>query len=225
MTMNGIQVRPANRGKILLVDDEKMIREYLETILHDAGYTTMQVANGSEALGVAGVFEPDVILLDYMMPEMNGLDVLKFIKSHHMNIPCIIITGKGSEELAVTMLKEGAFDYLTKPFHGDDLLEVVNKAILLGKVNPETYHFSRQELVFLRQENQFLKDQLRFMRKMLTMDREGDAVLDGLSQKLLEIELEDEPRERTLDRELKIHERSSRAGDVDTGPDDEQQPA
>lgn len=215
--MNNLKIEAVNRGKVLLIDDERMIREYLETILHDAGYSTVQVSSGSEALEMVSLFEPDVVLLDYMMPEMNGLDVMRFIKSNHMNIPCIIITGKGNEELAVTMLKEGAFDYLTKPFHGDDLLEIIGKAILLGKMNSETYHFSRQELVFLRQENRFLKDQLKFMRKMLTIDREGDAALDGLNQKMLEIEIEKLPHERTMDRELKILEQNTGTDEANLG--------
>jgi DNA-binding response OmpR family regulator len=175
--------------KILLVDDEKMIRDLLETILVDAGYDVRQASTGIEALELLDSFLPNVILLDYMMPELSGLEVLQRIQLRGLRIPCIIITGKGSEEIAVTLLKEGAFDYLTKPFRTDELLKVVANAIEIGRINPDNFQYTRQELLFLRKENAFLKQQLVFMDRVLQVAKDGDAALEGLNKRLSQMQI------------------------------------
>lgn len=178
--------------QILIVDDEEFILDYIEEIFSDSVFVTRRAHNGKEAIDLlASSYKPDLIILDYMMPEMNGIDVLRYLDKEGILIPCIVVTGKGSEEVAVTMLKEGAFDYLTKPFKEEELLNTVNKAIELNFMTSDNYSNAKHELLWLRQENNFLKEQVSFMRKFLQMDNEGDITIDTISKKLIEMDVKD----------------------------------
>lgn len=202
-----------NSHKILIVDDEENIRDYIETVLQCAHYQTEQAGDGVEALEKIHTFKPDIVVLDYMMPRMTGLEVLRQLASLKLMIPCIIVTGRGSEEIAVTMLKEGAFDYITKPFYEEELLNTVANAIdFAGDLETDGQIIS--ELHYLKKENKFLKDQVNFMRKVLKMNQEGDTVLDRLGREILDIDItkfENDPdllREtlRKLREEAKLNE-------------------
>ncbi|MFC1854200.1 response regulator [candidate division CSSED10-310 bacterium] len=184
--------------RILIVDDEVNIRELIITILSDYNYIMEQAPDGKEAVKKVLSFQPDLIILDYMMPDMTGREVLhhKTVKSRE--IPCIILTGKGSEEIAVTMLREGAFDYLTKPFLAQELIQAVENAIELRFITSDKNIYVHNEFLWLKRENNFLKEQLHFMRKVLLMDREGDLVLDNLSKELIDIDVSQLPKDEKL---------------------------
>lgn len=121
--------------KILIIDDEKHIVELVTVLLEDnEDYQILKAYDGEEGLLVVERDRPDLVLLDYMMPRMNGLEVLKEIKKHWPATYVIIMTGKGSEKVAVTLMKAGASDYISKPFRADELEEIVETGVNMRKI-------------------------------------------------------------------------------------------
>ncbi len=108
-------------NKILIVDDEPFDLDLSEQELTDQDYTIERANNGSEALKKAESFRPELILLDYMMPDMNGLEVLKELRRKENHVPVVIVTAHGTIERAVQAIKEGAYDFVTKPFEPDHI--------------------------------------------------------------------------------------------------------
>ena len=110
------------RAKILIAEDEKTQRDLLEGFLKKEGFSVEAVANGREALQrlQGGFF--DIVALDYKMPELDGLQTLKEIRKLDPDLPVIMMTAYGTIETAVTSMKEGALDYLTKPIDLEELL-------------------------------------------------------------------------------------------------------
>jgi two-component system phosphate regulon response regulator PhoB len=111
-------------AKILIVEDEQAISVLLKYNLEKAGYETICVAQGNKVLSAIDKNLPSLILLDWMLPEMSGLELCKIIRSNPdlKNIPIIMLTAKGQEEDKVIGLSAGADDYVTKPFSVPELL-------------------------------------------------------------------------------------------------------
>jgi DNA-binding NtrC family response regulator len=116
-------------ASILVVDDEEIMREVLETLLVREGYTVRLASNGTEGLDLARSLPFDAIILDVMMPGMDGLQVLDELRKHDDELPVIMITAFASMENAISAMKRGAFDYITKPFKNDEVLVVLRNAI------------------------------------------------------------------------------------------------
>ena len=134
------------KGIIHIIDDEPIIHEVLGELLKSEGYTIELSSNGEEALKKQPDFEFDLILLDLLMPGMDGITVLKKLKEIDPSAVIIIITAYASVESAIEAMKTGAFDYIQKPFKHDELLLVIQRAIHLKK---------------LQEENIRLKDELK----------------------------------------------------------------
>ena len=111
----------SKKYKLLVVDDEVRILNFLGSHLRTLGYEVVTASNGFEALEKFHASHPDLILLDVLMPEMNGLDVLKEIRGFSM-VPVIFLSAKGSEDDKITGLDFGADDYIPKPFNPDELV-------------------------------------------------------------------------------------------------------
>jgi two-component system response regulator AtoC len=112
---------------VLIVDDEELIRYGLREWLQEEGYTVMEAEDGNTALEMAGQ-EPDIILLDYKLPDMDGLTVLKELTSRPGNPVIIMMTGYGTIELAVEAMRSGAYHFLTKPWKQEDLASRLHAA-------------------------------------------------------------------------------------------------
>jgi two-component system, NtrC family, response regulator AtoC len=123
--------------KILLVDDDPLNLDLLEQELTDLGYATEKVRSGPEALNQIDSSGPDLVLLDYQMPEMTGIEVLRKIRSDGKDLPVVMITAYGTIERAVEAMKEGADDFITKPFNSDHLALVVKKALARVRLKAE----------------------------------------------------------------------------------------
>ena len=108
--------------KLLLVEDEKQLSEALQQILIKNKYTVDAVYNGDEGLDYALSDVYDVIILDIMLPKLNGIEILKMIRKRKISTPVILLTAKGSVEDRILGLDSGADDYLPKPFSPDELL-------------------------------------------------------------------------------------------------------
>jgi two-component system phosphate regulon sensor histidine kinase PhoR len=117
------------KPKILVVDDEKVIREGCREVLTLEGYEVVLAENGEQGLKMIEEVHFDVALLDLMMPGISGFDVLSHIKALHPDTSIIVITGYATLEHSIEAMKNGAFDFIPKPFSPDQLRVVVSKAI------------------------------------------------------------------------------------------------
>ncbi|MFZ0035196.1 MAG: response regulator transcription factor [Sedimentisphaerales bacterium] len=120
-----------SRGKILIVEDDRDIVEMVEYNLKQEGYETIHAFNGEKGIELAGKEKPDLIILDLMLPAIDGFEVCKALKQQHStaHIPIIILSAKSRETDKVVGLELGADDYVTKPFSPRELLARV-KAVL-----------------------------------------------------------------------------------------------
>ncbi|SMD08822.1 two component, sigma54 specific, transcriptional regulator, Fis family [Desulfocicer vacuolatum DSM 3385] len=134
-----------NDAKILVVDDEPAIVSGCEMILSEQGYHVETCLSGREGLKKLQTVPFDLVLLDIKFPNINGIDILKILKQKNIQVTAVIMTGKGTIENAVEAMKSGAFDFITKPFGEEQLLEVITKAL---------------ESLTLIKENENLKKQL-----------------------------------------------------------------
>jgi two-component system, sensor histidine kinase and response regulator len=130
---------------ILVIDDEMGIREGCKRALSPQGYTVLTAADGDEGLQIVQSNDIDLALIDIMMPGISGIDLITRIHEYDPEIICIIITGYATVELAVTAIKRGAYDFLTKPFTMDDLLLIVNRGIERRHLTLETKRLQKIE--------------------------------------------------------------------------------
>jgi class 3 adenylate cyclase len=131
--------------RILIVDDEPFNLDLLEQELADYDYVIERASDGVEALEKTQTFAPDVILLDYMMPRMNGLEVVKRLRAtpEHQGIPVILLTAKATQEDKVAGLDAGADDYVTKPFDSFELLARVRAMMRLKEMHDTLAEWNR----------------------------------------------------------------------------------
>jgi DNA-binding NtrC family response regulator len=118
-----------NTGSILVIDDEEIMREILDALLARDGYRVRLASNGEEGLELARATLFDAVVVDVMMPGMNGLAVLDELRKIDEDLPVIMVTAFASVETAISAMKAGAFDYITKPFKNDEVLVVVRNAV------------------------------------------------------------------------------------------------
>ena len=123
--------------KVLIVDDEPNIRDLLSTSLRFAGFSVHAVGNGADAVNAAEKGAPDIILLDVMLPDMNGFSVTKKLRSMGINAPVLFLTARDETADKVTGLTVGGDDYMTKPFSLDEIVARIN-AILRRTKQVET---------------------------------------------------------------------------------------
>src|SRR5690349_5473383 len=116
-------------GSILVVDDEEIMREILEKLLTREGYHVRVASSGEEGLELAKSFPFDAVIVDVMMPGMDGLTALEELKKVDDELPVLMVTAFASVETAISAMKRGAFDYITKPFKNDEVLVVVRNAV------------------------------------------------------------------------------------------------
>jgi two-component system sensor histidine kinase/response regulator len=126
------------RPTLLVIDDEEAIRDSCHQVLTKAGYECHTAVDGIDGLHLTHQVNPDVVLLDLMMPGIDGLGVLEQVLRTHPNIVCIVITRYATIESAVEAMKHGAFDFLPKPFTPDELRLIVNRGLEQRKLLEET---------------------------------------------------------------------------------------
>jgi DNA-binding response OmpR family regulator len=125
-------------AKILVVDDEESVRQLFQIVLKHEGYEVLLAANGAEALIAAHNEQPDIIILDWMMPMLDGLAVLQQLRKDEVtaHIPIVMLTAKQSENDMSAALVSGADVYLTKPFEPQDVLAVLARLLPPEKAPP-----------------------------------------------------------------------------------------
>jgi len=120
--------------KILIIDDEQMILELTSMVLDSRGFEVQTVDNATDGYEIIERERPSLVLLDYMMPRVNGLDALKEIRARFPDTYVIMFTGKGSEEVAVELMKAGASDYILKPFSNAKLVERIENVLRVRSI-------------------------------------------------------------------------------------------
>lgn len=134
---------------ILIVDDERDIRELISDILEDEGYATRLAENSNEAMSAINAEPPALLILDIWLKDsrMDGIDILKAVKRDNPDVPVVIISGHGNVEIAVAAIKQGAYDFIEKPFNIDQLLVVIRRAMEASRLRRENQSLRRQDVV------------------------------------------------------------------------------
>ena len=133
-------------NKILVVDDEKGVCHSFKKILGRQGYDVVTANDGLEGIEMAGREHPDLIVMDVSMPRMDGLETLQRLKSLYPDITIIMMTAHSTSDRAITAMKLGAYDYLTKPFDNVRMIQLVEKAIMDRNIStPVTFDESEDE--------------------------------------------------------------------------------
>ena len=132
------------RDKILIADDESDIALILKLQLEDAGYRTVRARDGAEALEILAKEQFELLLLDIKMPKVDGMQVLRHVRSSYPATVVVMMTAHGNEEIAVQAMKDGALDYIAKPFSNDDMIKRVERAINYNRTLQENQNLQRQ---------------------------------------------------------------------------------
>ncbi|MDR9483718.1 MULTISPECIES: sigma-54-dependent transcriptional regulator [Sediminimonas] len=132
---------------ILIVDDERDIRELISDILEDEGYATRLAGNSDDAMAAINAEQPALIVLDIWLKDsrMDGIDILKTVKRDNPDVPVVIISGHGNIEIAVAAIKQGAYDFIEKPFNIDQLLVVIRRAMETSRLRRENQKLRRRD--------------------------------------------------------------------------------
>jgi two-component system phosphate regulon sensor histidine kinase PhoR len=175
-----IEAKPTSR-RVLIVDDEEVVRNGCQRSLETVGYRIDTAASGQE--GVAHLEDEtyDVVLLDLVMPDMDGMQVLEWIREHRPEIPVIVITGFATVAKAVGAMRAGAFDFIGKPFTPDYLRIVVNRAFERRQLVAEAQKLREEkalDLYTIVQEQSRLRTVFNCMGgAVLVTNRNGEVVL------------------------------------------------
>ena len=159
--------------RILIVDDESDIALILRLHLEDAGYATNRARDGMEALELLAADSYSLMLLDIRMPRMDGMEVLRHARERYPSLPIIMMTAHGSEPIAVEAMKQGAADYITKPFNTEELLKSVQQVLKLARAQQDNLLLQQQ----VEEERQKTEAILQGMADLLVaVDREGRVI-------------------------------------------------
>ena len=132
---------------ILITDDERDIRELIGDILKDDGFAVRLASNSDECMAAIEDEKPALMILDIWLKDsnMDGIDILKAVKRDHPDIPIVIISGHGNIEIAVAAIKQGAYDFIEKPFNIDQLMVVITRAMEASRLRRENIALKRQD--------------------------------------------------------------------------------
>ena len=135
-------------SSILIVDDERDIRELIGDILRDEGHTVRLAGNSDSCMAEINAEAPSLMILDIWLKDsrMDGIDILKTVKRSNPDVPVVIISGHGNIEIAVAAIKQGAYDFIEKPFNIDQLMVVVSRAMETSRLRRENSDLRRRDV-------------------------------------------------------------------------------
>ena len=133
---------------ILIVDDERDIRELIGDILRDEGFSVRLAANADECMAAINAEAPSLMILDIWLKDsrMDGIDILKTVKRDNPDVPVVIISGHGNIDIAVAAIRQGAYDFIEKPFNIDQLMVVVSRAMETSRLRRENSELRRRDV-------------------------------------------------------------------------------
>lgn len=172
--------------RILLVEDEKSLREGLQLNLELEGYEVVSTGNGRQALELFAAQHFDLLLLDVMLPEVDGFSIAEQVRLTNTEVPILMLTAKDLAQDRIMGLKRGADDYLTKPFHLEELLLRISKLLKRSQraqgETPDTYSFGDNTVNFATFEATNWRGERLILTKMeaqllkLFVERKGEVV-------------------------------------------------
>ncbi len=152
------------KRKVIIADDNRYVNDAVRDVFVEHNFTVVQTFDGIQTIESFAKTKPDIVFLDYRMPAKDGLDVLREIKSRDPDVPVVVITGEGSEDVAVKAMKAGADDYITKPFAVSTVIGLAEKLI--------KEHDLRLENIRLKEKVDAYKDYLAAITETI-----GEAVI------------------------------------------------
>ncbi|MDX2494780.1 MAG: response regulator [Desulfuromusa sp.] len=166
--------------KILIVDDEEVIVELSGLLLKKRGFIVLSAHNGEQCLQMVAEHQPALVLLDYMMPVMSGLDALKQIRSQYPDTYVVMFTGKGNEEVAVELMRAGAADYLRKPFATGSLHKRIDAVLSIRQVEIENRELLKERESLQHEIEQWnSKLEQRVREKSLELERAHKEIVQS----------------------------------------------
>jgi GAF domain-containing protein/DNA-binding NarL/FixJ family response regulator len=160
--------------KILIIDDSTKIRSFLSEMLRPLGYVVSTASDGKRGLDKALAERPDLILLDFNLPRLSGIEVLEALQKENYEVPVILMTAHGSESVAVQAFRLGVRDYLVKPFETEQILEVIEKALIESRLHRERDQLMRR----LEQINQQLERRVKELNILYSVGKSVTSLLD-----------------------------------------------
>ena len=128
---------PDDAGALLVVDDEEFLRDAVATLLSSLGFTVASAGTGTEALRLARTRPFDLLVLDVMLPDLDGFEIVQRLRGDRNHVPVIFLTAKDTREDKVAGLSMGGDDYITKPFHLDELIARVRTVLRRTRPVPD----------------------------------------------------------------------------------------
>lgn len=175
---------------ILIIDDSREIVKHLtEHVLVAHGYKVQHAYNGQSGLDLIQTLNPDLVMLDYNLPEMTGVDVLRVLAREGNNVPVILMSGYGSELSAIEAFRLGAKDYLIKPFTSEEVLETIDNALLAQR---------------LLHDKTKLADQLRHTKAALNRQSQEMETLLKIGTMVMSLAPVDRVLQQTLDAAIEL---------------------
>ncbi len=161
---------------ILIVEDEDKLRRILKIILMQQNYKILEAANGLEAIEKLKEYDVDLLISDIKMPEMDGFELLNYIKENNIPVPVIFITAFATIESAVEAMRRGVIDYIQKPFEEEKILITVEKALGISKILKEKDELKKEleklklpvELIF---ESEKMRNVLLILKRAISLNR------------------------------------------------------
>jgi response regulator RpfG family c-di-GMP phosphodiesterase len=165
-----------DRSRILVVDDELTIRKTVQKRLEMEGYEVTSADNAKDALQLFQENSFDTVISDIRMQEMDGLELLKELQSRHRDVPVIMVTGAPSLATAQESIKEGAYDYITKPIERDVLINTVRRALEKKRLNEQIKEYQRNLELKVREQTKTIFAVYKFANQLNSMDSLEDVV-------------------------------------------------
>ncbi|MFQ5841701.1 MAG: HD domain-containing phosphohydrolase [Thermodesulfobacteriota bacterium] len=165
-----------NRSRILVVDDELTIRKSIQKRLEREGYEVTSADNAKDALQLFQENSFDTVISDIRMEEMDGLELLKRLQGQHRDIPVIMVTGAPSLDTAQESIKEGAYDYITKPIEREILINTVRRALEKKRLNDQIREYQRNLELKVREQTKTIFAIYKFANQLNSMDSLEDVV-------------------------------------------------
>lgn len=168
-------------GDILITDDEDDIRSLIADILEDEGYSCRKAGTAEACMAAIEEDAPALMILDIWLKDsdMDGIDILKSVRRSHPDIPIIIISGHGNIEIAVAAIKQGAYDYIEKPFNIDQLMVVVGRAMETSRLRSENSELRRKDASSAEMIGQSVSFKILVSQLKKVMNSNGRVMLTG----------------------------------------------
>ena len=165
---------------VVIIDDDRNILELTSLILSKNGFQPYVAARASEGFELISRHSPELVLLDYMMPEMDGLSALQRIKSRFPETYVVMFTGKGSEEVAVELMKNGASEYILKPFNNRNLVERLENVLRIREIELHNCELRKQQEQLLSEIEQWnLELQKRVREKSVALHDAQEEIVQS----------------------------------------------